>query len=130
MAGSGAALAAAAVLWVALGGALGAVCRLLISTWIGAPDRFPWATLFINIAGSFGIGLVSGLGLGQAWFEQWGRFLLMTGLLGGFTTFSAFSLETVALFEAGRQLPALAYAVSSVVVCVGAAWLGLRLTGY
>jgi len=130
MAGSSAALAAGSVLWVALGGGLGAVCRLLISTSFGAPDQFPWPTLFINIAGSFGIGVVAGLGLGQPWFEHWGRYLIMTGLLGGFTTFSAFSLETVALIEAGRVLPALAYALASVVVCVGAAWVGLRLTGY
>jgi len=118
------------VFWVALGGGAGAVLRLLISTWLATPGRFPWATLFINIAGSFGIGLLFGYGQQQAWFEQWGRYLLMTGLLGGFTTFSAFSLETVALIETGRLLAAAAYVAASVLACVLAAWLGLRIVGY
>ena len=123
-------MAVSSVLWVALGGALGAVLRLLVSTAFATPGRFPWATLFINIAGSFGIGLLFGYGQQQAWFEQWGRYLLMTGLLGGFTTFSAFSLETVALVEAGRPLAAAAYVSASVVVCIVAAWGGLRLVSY
>jgi CrcB protein len=114
---------------VALGGGLGAVARLLVGTWLATPGRFPWATLFINIAGSFGIGLLFGCGQHQSWFEQWGRYLLMTGMLGGFTTFSAFSLETVALVEAGRPLAAGAYVLASVTVCIVAAWIGLRLTG-
>jgi CrcB protein len=117
--------------WVALGGGLGAVLRLLISTWMASPEpRFPWATLFINIAGSFGIGLLWGLGQQQPWFEQWGRYLLVTGVLGGFTTFSAFSFETVALVDAGRYLPALVYVLASVAVCIIAAWAGLKVTGY
>lgn len=120
----------AAALWVALGGACGALARFGIATWFADPGRFPWATLFINIAGSFAIGLLWGVCQQQAWFEQWGRYLLVTGLLGGFTTFSAFSLETVALIDAGRYLPAGAYVLSSVLVCVAAAWLGLRLAGY
>jgi len=122
-------MAASAAFWVLLGGGIGALARFLLATWFATPDRFPWVTLFINIAGSLGIGLLWGLGQQQAWFEQWGRYLLLTGLLGGFTTFSAFSLETVGLIEAGRLLPALGYALASVVVCVGAAWLGLRLSG-
>jgi CrcB protein len=122
-------MAVSSILWVALGGGLGAVARLLVGTWLATPGRFPWATLFINIAGSFGIGLLLGYGQHQSWFEQWGRYLLMTGMLGGFTTFSAFSLETVALVEAGRPLAAGAYVVASVTVCIGAAWIGLRLTG-
>jgi CrcB protein len=119
-----------AILWVALGGGMGAVLRLLLATWFATPGRFPWATLFINIAGSFGIGLLFGYGQQQAWFEQWGRYLLMTGLLGGFTTFSAFSLETVALVEAGRPVAAVAYVAASVTVCILAAWGGLRLVSY
>jgi len=119
-----------AIFWVALGGSLGAVSRFLISTALFVPGQFPWATLVINIAGSFGIGLLWGLGHQQPWFEQWGRYLLVVGLLGGFTTFSAFSLETVGLVEGGRWASALGYVLASVLGCVLAAWVGQRFTGY
>jgi fluoride ion exporter CrcB/FEX len=79
------------LLLVALGGATGSVLRYLVSmqaaVHLGA--GFPWGTLAVNVLGSAAIGLLGGMGLGGAW-----RLLLMTGLLGGFTTFSAFSLET------------------------------------
>jgi CrcB protein len=113
---------------VALGGALGATGRFLISTWLFAPGRFPWATLLINIAGSFAIGLLWGLGQNQAWFDGWGRYLLVVGVLGGFTTFSAFSLETAALVESGRHAQALGYVVASVLACVVMALVGQRIT--
>ena len=116
-----------ALLWVALGGSIGAVGRFLISTWLFLPGRFPWATLVINIAGSFAIGVLWGLGQTQPWFETWGRYLLVVGVLGGFTTFSAFSLETAALMETGRHAQALAYVIASVLVCVVMALLGQRL---
>lgn len=118
-----------ALLWVVLGGGLGAACRFLVSTWLFVPDRFPWATLVINIAGSLAIGVLWGLGQQQAWFESWGRYLLVVGLLGGFTTFSAFSLETVALLDGQRYGQAAAYVFASAVVCVAAAWAGQRLAG-
>jgi CrcB protein len=117
-----------ALLWVALGGSVGAVSRFLISTWLFMPGRFPWATLAINIAGSFAIGVLWGIGQHQPWFDSWGRYLLVVGVLGGFTTFSAFSLETAALVESGRQAQALGYVLASVVVCVIMALLGQRLT--
>jgi len=118
------------ILWVAAGGSLGAASRFLISTLAFSPGRFPWATLVINIAGSFGIGLLWGIGFQQPWFESWGRYFLVVGVLGGFTTFSAFSLETVGLVEGGRTPEAMAYVVASVLSCVGAAWLGQRLVSY
>ncbi|MFU8815926.1 MAG: fluoride efflux transporter CrcB [Pseudomonadales bacterium] len=117
-----------AMLWVAAGGAVGAIGRFLISTWMFVPGRFPWATLIINIAGSFAIGVLWGVGQNQVWFDTWGRYLLVVGVLGGFTTFSAFSLETVAMVETGRYLQAASYVVGSVVVCVFMALLGQRLT--
>ncbi len=113
---------------VALGGALGAVGRFLVSTVFFVPGEFPWPTLAINIAGSLGIGLLWGLYGQHAWFESWGRYLLVVGFLGGFTTFSAFSLETVGLFEGGRLGAAAGYVGASVIGCVLAAWLGQRLT--
>jgi CrcB protein len=115
------------LLWVAIGGALGASSRFLLTTWLFVPNQFPWPTLMINIAGSFGIGLLWGIGFQQPWFESWGRYLLVVGVLGGFTTFSAFSLETVSLVEGGRTLEALVYVAASVLTCVISAWLGQRL---
>ncbi|MEM8769479.1 MAG: fluoride efflux transporter CrcB [Pseudomonadota bacterium] len=116
------------LLAVAAGGALGAIGRFLISTAFFVPGEFPWPTLAINIAGSLGIGVLWGLYGQHAWFESWGRYLLVVGFLGGFTTFSAFSLETVGLFEGGRLGAAAGYVGASVIGCVLAAWLGQRLT--
>ena len=116
--------------WIALGGAVGAMSRFLLTTWLFVPGQFPWPTLLINIAGSFGIGLLWGLGYQQPWFETWGRYLLVVGVLGGFTTFSAFSLETVGLVEGGRAGEAVIYVVASVLTCVVAAWLGQRLVSF
>jgi CrcB protein len=113
---------------VALGGGLGAVARFALSTLLFVPGQFPWPTLLINIAGSLGIGLLWGLYGQHGWFEAWGRYLLVVGLLGGFTTFSAFSLETVGLMEGGRSVEALAYVAVSVLGCVVAAWAGQRIS--
>jgi len=116
------------LLLVACGGALGACGRFLLTTWLFVPGQFPWPTLLINLVGSFAIGLVWGFGMQQDWFEAWGRYLLVVGLLGGFTTFSAFSLETIALLEGGRLIAAMAYVLLSVLVCIVAAWLGQLLS--
>ena len=117
----------AALLAVAVGGAAGAVMRLLVSSMIGAHHLFPWATLAINIAGSFAIGLLWG-GYGHAdWFQNWGRMLLVVGLLGGFTTFSAFSLETLTLLQGGRLMTGIGYVLASVLGCLLAVFAGERL---
>jgi CrcB protein len=113
------------LLLVALGGAAGSVLRYIVSTlsiaWFGA--GFPWGTLAVNVAGSALIGLAAGLGLqGEA------RLLLVTGFLGGFTTFSAFSLESAALFEKSPLLAG-AYVLASVGLGLAAfalAWAASR----
>jgi CrcB protein len=97
------------VLLVAAGGAAGSVLRHLVSllavAWLGA--AFPWGTLAVNVIGSAAIGVLAGLGVqGEL------RLLLVTGLLGGFTTFSAFSLETGLLAERHWGLAALYVAAS------------------
>ena len=99
----------AALLLVALGGAAGSVARYLVSVASLAAfgAAFPWGTLAVNIAGSAAIGVAAGAGL-----EGHARLLLVTGFLGGFTTFSAFSLETGALFERSPWLAALYVAAS------------------
>jgi len=115
------------LLIVATGGALGAVLRYMLSALIGAHLLFPWATLAINIAGSFAIGIVWG-GFGHAeWFQQWGRLLLVIGVLGGFTTFSAFSLETLMLMQGGRWIAGTAYVSASVIGCLLSVFVGERL---
>ncbi|OQW62008.1 MAG: camphor resistance protein CrcB [Proteobacteria bacterium HN_bin10] len=113
------------VLWVALGGALGALARYGVSVgaerWLGL--AFPWGTLIVNAAGGLAMGLLAA----RVGPEQEAlRLALGVGVLGGFTTFSAFSLETVRLMEHQFGLAAL-YAVASVVLSVGACWLGLSL---
>lgn len=111
---------------VALGGACGAMLRYALSWIIGSQHMFPWATLTINIAGSFAIGLVWGVCGQMDWFQSWGRLFLVVGLLGGFTTFSAFSLETLTLVNDGKVVAAFGYVASSVVLCLVAVWVGER----
>jgi fluoride exporter len=105
---------------IALGGAVGSVLRYLMVAAIGAP----LGTLAVNVLGSFAIGvLFILLGVREGW-----QFLLMTGLLGGFTTFSAFSLDTLRLFEAGHPMQAAAYVLGSVALSLIAVALGVALT--
>ena len=117
------------LLYVALGGALGAVGRYLASALMPSAGAFPWATLGVNLAGCLGIGLAWGAWSHLQWFQEWGRALLVVGVLGGFTTFSAFSLETLQFIAAQRWGLAGAYAASSLLGCVLAVWLGSRLAG-
>ena len=114
---------------VAIGGALGAVSRysfgLVAIALIG--NRFPWATLGVNVAGSFLIGLAAVL-IGDRMLdgELW-RPLIIVGFLGAFTTFSAFSLETLLLLQQGNYNTALAYVVGSVALCLGGTVSGMQL---
>lgn len=110
---------------VAAGGALGAATRYGVAVaaarWLGA--GFPWGTLLVNVAGGFAMGLL----VARAGPEHESlRLAIGVGFLGGFTTFSAFSLETVRLMQHQPGL-AMAYVLASVVLCVGACWVGLGL---
>ncbi len=115
-------------LLVALGGALGSVVRFwvagLVAERIG--ERFPWGTLLINITGSFLIGLFFSLtGPDGRWLSPPStRAFLMVGICGGYTTFSAFSLQTLNLMREGEWFRAGANCVASVVLCLVAVWLG------
>ncbi len=86
--------------------------------------RFPWGTLLINVLGSFVIGLVAAVTLAPARVAMHPdlRVFLMVGVCGGFTTFSAFSLQTLELMQAGDVAPAAGYIVGSVVFCLAAVW--------
>ena len=109
---------------VALGGALGAMVRYLVTAWVQQRlDSFPWGTLVVNLVGSFLIGMVLELTI-RGFLTSQARLFLAVGILGGFTTFSSLSWETLALLEDGDVLPALAYAGGSLVAGVVLAWLG------
>ena len=119
-----------ASLLVATGGAFGSWLRFTVSTlWDAAsPARsaaFPWPTLTVNVAGSMAMGLLAG------WLTRLDtpgetiRLLLAVGVLGGFTSFSALSLETVSLIQRGQAGLALAYLAGSLVAGIGGLWLGL-----
>lgn len=111
------------ILQIALGGALGAVLRYLCVSAM----TFPFGTVFVNIVGSFVMGFA------LVWLTESGsehaRFapLVMTGLLGGFTTFSAFSLDTLRLFEAGQVSAAALYIFGTVALCLVCVVLGALL---
>lgn len=113
---------------VAAGGALGSVARFWLAAAMTAltGPRFPWGTLLINILGSFIIGLVAALTLAPARLPMPPdmRVFLMVGVCGGFTTFSAFSLQTLELLQSGEILSALGYIVGSVLFCLAAVWFG------
>ncbi len=118
------------ILIVGLGGFLGSIGRYLLSSLIlhlTAQDRFPFGTLAVNVLGCLVVGLLAGIAERHHAFGPDGRLFLFTGLLGGFTTFSAFGLETMYLVRRGDLDLAALYAGGSVVLGIAAVWLGLKL---
>ena len=138
-----------AIHWVAAGGACGAVLRYGVQVWAASRSaaapaaatvstgaetsgplavlQLPWGTLLVNGLGCLAIGALSGAFAGTPWFENVGRAFLVTGLLGAFTTFSAFSMDALALFEQGRPGWAVGYVVASLAISLAAAFLGYRV---
>jgi fluoride exporter len=116
------------LLWVAGGGALGAVARYgvvrLADRWLG-PHDFPWATLVVNAAGSFLLGFLLEGFLETRWGTPGLRLGLTTGFLGAFTTYSAFNAETLRLLGSDGPLLGLWYLAVTVVLCLFAGWAGL-----
>ncbi len=117
---------AGALVWIALGGALGSVARGVVGMLIPA-GRLPWATLLVNVVGSLAIGWLlarveplsaSGVRMQGFW---------VVGVCGGFTTFSSFSWQTVEQMQKGSWGAAAANVVLSVVLCLAATWMGWRL---
>ena len=118
-------------LLVGAGGAIGAMARYGFASFVGRtwPMSFPLATLLINIIGSIAMGLL--VGLMARFLPPWqedARLFVAVGVLGGFTTFSAFSLDTIVLFESGAPLQAGGYVLLSVVLCLIGLYLGLLVT--
>lgn len=114
------------VLAVALGGALGASARYLLAAAIGA-TAFPWAILIVNVLGSFLMGVVAELAALKVTMPPEMRAFLTAGVLGGFTTFSAFSLDAALLIERRELMAAALYMGGSVVLSVGGLFAGLAL---
>jgi CrcB protein len=120
-----------AYLWIAVGSALGGVTRVWASVWLARRlgETFPWGTLFVNVTGSFLIGLffASTASVDRAIIGPTLRQFFMLGLCGGYTTFSSFSLETLSLFRAGEIARAGCNIGLSVALCLFAVWAGFAL---
>lgn len=115
---------------VALGGALGSIARFKLSGLIlhqAANFKFPLGTFTVNILGCLVIGLLAGLAERNGAFSQEWRLFLFTGLLGGFTTFSAFGLETMMLVKQGEWIIALAYISLSIIIGLALLFAGYSL---
>lgn len=113
---------------VAIGGASGSLARYALGLWArAAAPGFPIATLTVNAVGGLCIGLIFAATAGRAEVPEWLRVGLITGVLGGFTTFSAFSLETLLLWREGNAVLALANIALNLLLSLGACALGLWL---
>lgn len=119
---------------VAIGSALGGMLRFAVAGWLmrAAGGAFPWGTLAVNVAGCALIGVLAAFFPPAERGFPW-RLFLLPGLCGGFTTFSAFSLETLGLWRTDDGDKAMLYIAASVVLCLLAVWagmlLGARITG-
>jgi CrcB protein len=118
----------ALTIWIAIGSALGGTARFVLSRVVAEHigETFPWGTLVINVTGSFAIGFFNTLtGPDGRWFvSSEGRMFFMTGICGGYTTYSSFSLQTLNLAREGEWLHAGGNIAGSVVFCLLAVWLG------
>ena len=114
------------LLLVGLGGSIGSMVRYAVSLLTNS-KLFPYATLSVNIIGSFIIGIVFALSIKEAGLSNNWRLFLATGICGGFTTFSAFSLENMGLLQSGRIGIALTYIILSIVLGIAATFLGYLL---
>lgn len=112
------------------GGAFGTCCRYLVSSLVYdllKRPAFPWANLIINVSGSFAIGILAELFEVRLLVSPTTRIAILTGVLGGYTTFSSFSYETYALIRDSQGPLAVANVFGSVLLGLGAVWAGTRL---
>ncbi len=114
---------------VAIGGAIGSVARYLVGVWgvkLAGPN-FPWGTITVNVVGAFFIGLMVEMIARRFDASSEVRVFIVTGILGGFTTWSSFTLDAVVLFERGDLGLAAVYLLASLVVSFAAIFAGLAL---
>jgi CrcB protein len=115
------------VLWAGVGGFVGASLRYAVGGWVArvpAAATFPWSTLAINVAGCLAIGALAALAETRGLFAGASRAFVFAGVLGGFTTFSAFGLETFHLLRAGQAPAAAASVAMQLALGLGAVWAG------
>lgn len=117
------------VLWIALGGAIGAVLRYLMSAGINPliPVNFPIGTLLVNILGCLIIGIVYAVLSETPSFQTMLKPFLVIGILGGFTTFSSYAIEMVQMVQLQQTMKALAYLALSNIIGLAAAWAGYKM---
>lgn len=117
------------ILLVGLGGGIGSIARYLCQRWFAYvyPLTFPWGTFAVNIAGCFAIGIFWGLSFKSFESNESWKLFLMTGLCGGFTTFSAFTLEGIGLLKEQRLALFFSYVAASVVIGVLATYAGMKI---
>ncbi len=114
------------ILFIGLGSFIGGISRYLITLFIHSKgfNAFPYGTLAVNVVGCFLIGIIYGISGRSGLSNEW-RLFLATGVLGGFTTFSAFSYETISLMRDGQSGAALLYILCSVILGLLATWGGI-----
>ena len=115
---------------VAIGGALGSVARYALSSWVFdiTSHKFPYATLIVNVAGSFVMGILFVVVVERAALPAEMRSLLMIGFIGAFTTFSAFSLDALGLWQNGHVLMSVIYMITTIILCLVAISTAIWLT--
>lgn len=115
---------------LSVGGAMGACSRYFFTQWLARlyPADFAYGTLAVNVIGSLLIGILFVLIHDKSYIPESFKPFLVTGILGSFTTFSAFSLETVSHITSGQYMLALVYVVASVVLCLLACFIGISFT--
>ncbi len=118
------------VLLVGLGGGLGSMARYLFQRWLTAlyPHHFPWGTFAVNITGCFLIGLLWGLSFKSFDANENWKLFLMAGICGGFTTFSAFTLEGIGLMRENKMLLFFLYIAGSVMLGLLATFIGMKVS--
>jgi CrcB protein len=118
--------------WIAIGlaGVVGVLARHLVQTVMPRVGGIPWGTFVVNVTGAFAVGVVAGLVAHRFSPPMWIQEAVVVGFLGGYTTFSTFSLETVLLIDRGRYAVAVAYSfgtlASAVIAVILGGWLGRR----
>lgn len=114
---------------IMIGGAIGAAMRFMVSNGVYSllGREFPYGTLAVNIIGSFFMGLLTVMILERGDFDPLIKLAILVGFLGSFTTFSTFSMDTLALINDGALLRAFINMIANVVICVSAVWLGMIL---
>jgi len=119
------------LIWIFVGSGLGGVARHALNGWVTAKagSAFPWGTLAVNLTGSWAIGFAATLlaGVGRAPGAQWAGDFLVVGVLGGFTTYSAYALQTLLLARGGHEFRATVYAAGTRVLCLLAVALGTTM---